>query len=57
MNGDVWMDMIRSRSLTSHTYNREAAEEIARKIRTEYYPEFRNLSERFSAIALAEETR
>ena len=56
-NGDVWMDMIRSRALTSHTYNREAAEEIVRKIRTEYYPEFRKLSERFTVIASAEETR
>jgi nucleotidyltransferase substrate binding protein (TIGR01987 family) len=39
-NGDVWMDMIKSRNKTSHTYNEETAEEIYHKIITEYFPVF-----------------
>jgi nucleotidyltransferase substrate binding protein (TIGR01987 family) len=39
-NGDVWMDMIKSRNKTSHTYNEETAEEIYQKIITEYFPVF-----------------
>lgn len=31
-NGDVWMDMIRSRKLTSHTYNEKMAEEIINSV-------------------------
>jgi len=56
-NGEVWMDMIRSRALTSHTYNREAADQIAAKIKNEYYPEFLQLSEKFATIAASEENR
>jgi nucleotidyltransferase substrate binding protein (TIGR01987 family) len=37
-NGDVWMDMIKSRNKTSHTYNQETADEIFIKILKEYYP-------------------
>lgn len=56
-NGEVWMDMIRSRALTSHTYNREAADQIAAKIKNEYYPEFLRLSEKFATISALEENR
>lgn len=31
-NGEGWMEMIKSRNQTSHTYNEETAEEIAEKI-------------------------
>lgn len=37
-DGEVWMDMIRSRSLTSHIYNQEMAEMIAGYILEEYWP-------------------
>lgn len=40
LNGEVWMDMIRSRNKTSHTYNRETADDIFLKIVDEYYSEF-----------------
>jgi len=43
--GDVWMQMIKSRNLTSHTYNREIAEEIALAIRQHYHAAFRKLLE------------
>ena len=39
-NGDVWMEMIKSRNQTSHTYNEETADEIYNKILNEYYDAF-----------------
>lgn len=39
-NGEVWMEMIKSRNLTTHTYNEKTADEIYRKIIGEYHPEF-----------------
>lgn len=38
MNRENWMEMIKSRNQTSHTYNQEIAEEISRKIIQDYYP-------------------
>jgi len=40
MEGDVWMDMIKSRNKTSHTYNEETADEIFMKIVDQYLDEF-----------------
>jgi nucleotidyltransferase substrate binding protein (TIGR01987 family) len=37
-DGEIWMDMIRSRSLTSHTYNQDTVEAIADLILQEYWP-------------------
>lgn len=42
-NGDVWMSMIRSRALTSHTYNEETTLEILKDIIEKYYFEFTSL--------------
>lgn len=39
-NGEVWMDMIKSRNKTSHTYNEETADQIFMKVVQEYYPVF-----------------
>jgi nucleotidyltransferase substrate binding protein (TIGR01987 family) len=44
-NGEVWMDMIKSRNLSSHTYNQNIAREIAEKIIENYVPEFTRLIE------------
>jgi nucleotidyltransferase substrate binding protein (TIGR01987 family) len=38
--GHIWMDMIKSRNETSHTYNQELADEIYDKILSNYYPAF-----------------
>ncbi|WP_263079879.1 nucleotidyltransferase substrate binding protein [Endozoicomonas sp. Mp262] len=38
--GDTWMDMIKSRNLTSHTYREEVAREIGQKILSQYYPAY-----------------
>ena len=40
LNGEMWMDMIKSRVKTSHTYNAETANEIYLKIINEYHPLF-----------------
>lgn len=39
-DGETWMDMVRSRTLTSHTYNEELAEKVADAIRRRYFPQF-----------------
>ncbi|MCF6156075.1 MAG: nucleotidyltransferase [Candidatus Brocadia sp.] len=39
-NGKTWMDMIKSRTLTTHTYNENIAEEVCSAIVNKYYPEF-----------------
>jgi len=50
-NGEVWMDMIKARNRSSHTYNLETAEEIAESILTSFYPAFEQLSLKFTALA------
>jgi nucleotidyltransferase substrate binding protein (TIGR01987 family) len=45
-NGEAWMEMIKSRNQTSHTYNEDTAREIATLIRESYYPEFEQLKTR-----------
>lgn len=42
-NGEIWMDMIKSRVLSSHTYNSEIAQKIVRAIVENYYAEFGQL--------------
>ena len=37
-DGQVWMDMIKSRALAVHTYNEEVAEQILEDIIHLYYP-------------------
>ncbi len=39
-NGQTWMDMIRDRNLTSHTYNEEIANAIVSAILDRYVTEF-----------------
>ena len=40
--GEGWMEMIKSRNKSSHTYNEEVAEEIVESIRNLYYQLFRD---------------
>ena len=44
-DGDVWMEMIKSRNKTSHTYNEETAQEIYLKILNEYHAVFLKFQE------------
>ncbi len=39
-NGDNWMEMIKKRNLTSHTYNEETSEEIYKSIIEDFHPLF-----------------
>ena len=39
-DGEVWMDMIKARNLSSHTYNTEIAEAIVDDILKRFYPAF-----------------
>lgn len=39
-NGNAWMEMIKSRNLSSHTYNETVSKEITEKINTLYVPAF-----------------
>ncbi|WP_188151613.1 nucleotidyltransferase substrate binding protein [Teredinibacter waterburyi] len=48
--GELWMDMIRSRALTSHTYNRETSRKIAEKVLTQYYGAFTELNASLNTI-------
>ncbi len=45
-DGDNWMNMIKSRNLSSHTYNKETAEEIQNSIQNTYYFLFKVFQER-----------
>ena len=53
-DGDVWMDMIVSRNLTSHTYDEATASRISARILENYFGEFKRFRaamERFKETA------
>ena len=48
--GDDWMDMIKSRNLSSHTYNKNVAEDLVHKIRNSYGPRFEELFTKLQSL-------
>ncbi len=44
-DGEVWMDMIKSRNRTSHTYNEETAKEISKTVVSMYYNAFQKMND------------
>ena len=54
-DGQVWMDMIKARNQTSHTYKTELAEEIAKDILTQFFPAFAEMEEHFQILSQASE--
>jgi len=48
MDGEVWMDMIEKRNLSSHTYNQAVASTIVAAIAERYYPAFCELQTRLT---------
>jgi nucleotidyltransferase substrate binding protein (TIGR01987 family) len=49
-DGEIWMDMIKSRNLTSHTYDESLAEEVVTSIIEKYYSVMKKLAETFSSL-------
>jgi nucleotidyltransferase substrate binding protein (TIGR01987 family) len=49
-SGEIWMDMIVSRNLTSHTYDDTTANNIVSAIHSDYFSEFRALKVKLDAL-------
>jgi nucleotidyltransferase substrate binding protein (TIGR01987 family) len=52
-DGEAWMDMIKSRNLTSHVYDQETAKAIANDISQRYHAQFAGLQAHFLPLAQA----
>ena len=53
-SGEIWMDMIRSRNLTSHAYDQNTAEQIYLSILSRFFSEFQWLYSDFSQRCVQE---
>ncbi|HXV19953.1 MAG TPA: nucleotidyltransferase substrate binding protein [Desulfuromonadales bacterium] len=49
-DGEGWMEMIRSRNLTSHAYNQEVADDIVERVVTLYNGLFRAFEQRMQGL-------
>lgn len=54
VDGELWMEMIRSRNQSSHTYNLEQALAITRDVIDRFHPAFGELKDHFAALADAQ---
>lgn len=50
-DGETWMEMIKGRTLTSHTYNEDVAEKVALNIKTLYYTAFVSLHHKLESMS------
>lgn len=48
--GEIWMDMIKDRNLSSHTYQLELAGRIAGNVLERFYPAFQRLHVKLSGL-------
>ncbi len=53
--GETWMDMIKSRNETSHTYNEETTKKISTAIFAHYFKAFLNLQKKLDLLKTKEE--
>jgi nucleotidyltransferase substrate binding protein (TIGR01987 family) len=51
LEGEAWMAMIKARNQSSHTYNLEQAQAIARDVIDHYAPLFSALRDRFAVLS------
>jgi nucleotidyltransferase substrate binding protein (TIGR01987 family) len=49
-DGEAWMDMFQNRNKTSHTYNRQTADEISNAIENTYFELFKKLERHFDNV-------
>jgi nucleotidyltransferase substrate binding protein (TIGR01987 family) len=49
-DGDIWMEMVKSRNLTAHTYNQDTAESIEADVINQYYSLFKQLIKKLEEI-------
>jgi len=49
-DGEIWMEMVKSRALTSHTYNEDVAETIAASILNSYFSRFVTLKAKMELL-------
>lgn len=49
-NGEPWMEMIKDRNLTTHTYDEQTADKISSAILSSYVTEFRKFQQRFAEL-------
>mgnify|MGYP006249033767 FL=1 len=50
-DGECWMNMIKDRNQTSHTYNEETAERIAANITGQYHEAFRMFEQKMLSLS------
>lgn len=54
-DGEVWMDMIKARNQTSHTYNENVAAQITADITGSFFPAFEKMEQTFSSLSEKED--
>ena len=53
-SGEVWMNMIKGRNQTSHTYDEATANEIVAAVTDAYFDEFKKLEQSLTQLKEAE---
>ncbi|WP_186441210.1 nucleotidyltransferase substrate binding protein [Desulfamplus magnetovallimortis] len=53
-DGDIWMDMIQARNLTSHAYDKSMAEKAVKEIVNIYLPQFLSFKKNMEQIEMEE---
>lgn len=49
-NGEIWMNMIKSRNLSTHTYNKDTVDQITKNILEVYFDEFVSFEKTMSQL-------